>query len=263
MLIFVKLGGSLITDKTVASSFREDTTLALAEAFAEARGKRPEIRLLLGHGSGSFGHVVAKQYGTIGGVNTTSEWHGFAEVSAAASTLNHLVSQTMRRANLPIIRLQPSASAIATDGRIASMNTDTIIRALDNDLVPLVHGDVAFDTVRGGTIVSTETVFDYLAHHLPVTQILLLGEVAGVYDESIKVIPNISQNNIGIYRKALGGSAGTDVTGGMFTKVQDMLNLTKKIGQLTIRIMDGRNPQLVRDTLLGEVTPGTLIGAYS
>jgi isopentenyl phosphate kinase len=61
--------------------------------------------------------------------------------------------------------------------------------------------------------------------------------------------------------KALGGSAGTDVTGGMETKVQDMLALTREVSGLTIRIMDGTQPDLLRKTLLDEVEPGTLITA--
>src|SRR5690606_2930677 len=99
----------------------------------------------------------------------------------------------------------------------------------------------------------------YLAQHLPVQQVLLLGEVDGVYDQHGGVIPAITPANFAEIATALGGSAGVDVTGGMETKVSDMLSLTQKIPDLKIRIMSGRQPGLLQQTLLGEVLPATLI----
>ena len=134
-------------------------------------------------------------------------------------------------------------------------------RPLDHGLVPLVHGDVALDDVRGGTIVSTESIFRYLSAHLPVSRILLLGEVKGVYDSEGTVIPEITPANIERYAAALGGSSGTDVTGGMLTKVLDMLDLVISHPGLTVRILDGREPGLLGRTLRGEINVGTLIRA--
>ena len=78
-------------------------------------------------------------------------------------------------AGVPIWRIQPSASLIAQDGIPQSMAVQAIHTALANGLVPLVYGDVALDTMRGGTIVSTESLFTYLAQVLPVTKIVLVG----------------------------------------------------------------------------------------
>ena len=56
-LIFLKLGGSLLTDKTGTEALRADTLQRLAAEIAAARAADPQLRLVLGHGSGSFGHV--------------------------------------------------------------------------------------------------------------------------------------------------------------------------------------------------------------
>ena len=140
------------------------------------------------------------------------------------------------------------------------MSTEPIRRALQHHLVPLVHGDVAFDDTRGGTIISTETIFFFLARVLPVERILLLGEVEGVYD-TLHVIPTITPQTLPEVERALGGSAGTDVTGGMETKVRDMVALVQEAPQISIRIMNGQQPDLLRDTLLKRAAPGTLICA--
>jgi isopentenyl phosphate kinase len=61
-LVFCKLGGSVITDKLRPSTPRGGAIARLAAEVAGARAQRPGMRVLLGHGSGSFGHVVARAY---------------------------------------------------------------------------------------------------------------------------------------------------------------------------------------------------------
>ncbi len=261
MLIFVKLGGSLLTDKTVESSFREDVAQRISRELKSALDTHSDLQILLGHGSGSFGHFAAKRYNTIAGVHSAEEWQGFANVATAASALNYLIASALHANNIPVWRIQPSASAISENGVLKHLETQPITTALQQGLMPLVYGDVSLDTARGGTIISTETIFFYLAQHLPVKQVLLLGEVDGVYDQNGVVIPHITPANFQEIASALGGSAGIDVTGGMETKVSDMLSLTQKVPGLEIRIMSGTQPGLLEKTLLGEASPGTVISS--
>lgn len=261
MLIFVKLGGSLITDKRVENSFRAAAASRVARELHDALSQDDVLQLVVGHGSGSFGHVAAKQYGTMQGVDTPEQWRGFAHVAIVASELNYLMARTLHEAGVPVMRFQPSASALAEDGRIVEMAVEPLRIALTRRLVPLVYGDVAFDDARGGTIISTETIFFYLARHLPVSRILLLGEVEGVYDPEGNVISTITPESLSEVERALGRSAGTDVTGGMETKVRDMVALVKEQPNISIRIMSGQTPDLLRDTLLSRAAPGTLITA--
>lgn len=261
MLTFVKLGGSLITDKRSENRFRSEAAARVAAEVHSALTKNPDLRLLLGHGSGSFGHVAARQYGTMAGVHTPEQWRGFAHVATVAAELNHLMAKTLDAAGVPVWRMQPSASARSRDGMIVDMALDPIKQALEHELVPLVYGDVSLDEVRGGTIISTEAVFFYLARHLPVRRILLLGEVDGVYDPTGQVIPRITPLTLASVEAALGGSAGTDVTGGMETKVRDMVALAQAVPDLTIRIMSGAQPGLLEAALLDQAQPGTLISA--
>jgi isopentenyl phosphate kinase len=259
MLTFVKFGGSLITDKQVESSFRQSVASRLAAEIAQALARDSDLHLLVGHGSGSFGHFAAKEFRTIQGVQTSDEWRAFARVSVVAAELNYLVAKAFQEVGLPVWRIQPSASAVSHDGNMVSMALEPVRRALEHNLVPLVYGDVSIDDVRGGTIVSTETIFSYLAQQLPVKRILLLGEVEGVLDMGGRLIPEITDQNFDRVEAGLGASSGVDVTGGMETKVRDMLALARRVPGLIIRIMDGRQPALLERTLLGYAQPGTLI----
>ena len=63
-MIFLKLGGSLITDKARPETPRLDVLRRLVNEIAEARQAAPTLRLLIGHGSGSFGHAAAARHAT-------------------------------------------------------------------------------------------------------------------------------------------------------------------------------------------------------
>jgi isopentenyl phosphate kinase len=256
--VFLKLGGSLITDKTTPRMARLEALARLMNEIAEARGARPELRLVLGHGSGSFGHMEAHKYGTRAGVRTKAEWQGFAEVQAAAGQLNRLVADAARAAGLPIVNFPPAASTICRDGVIQSLAIEPIQSALEHNLIPLVFGDVAIDEVRGGTIVSTEDVFRYLALRLKPERILIAGIERGVLTHwpEGEVMPEITPQTQLIN---VGSSHAADVTGGMASKVQEMLALTAEVPGLTAQIFSGEIPGHVRAALLGEDTPGTIV----
>lgn len=259
--IFLKLGGSLITDKTAVETVRGDVLARAAREIAQARTARPSLRLVLGHGSGSFGHVAAARDGTRHGVQTLPQWRSFAEVSDAAARLNRRVVAELLAAGAPAVTLQPSASARVTDGHITHIAAHAVQAALDAGLVPVVYGDVAFDTVRGGTIISTEEVMMALAQTLRPSWLLLAGETEGVYGVDGRLAPQITAANFETIAPALGGSRGTDVTGGMASKVRAMLALVEAQPQMQIRIFSGLAVGNVQRVLQdgGETAVGTLI----
>jgi len=262
-IVFLKLGGSLITDKTRVEHARPRVIRRLAREIKSALEARPDLRLVLGHGSGSFGHVAAKKYGTRDGVKDQSGWIGLAEVAAAAARLNQIVTDIFIAEGVPVISLPPSASARCEDRRLIHLDTSGLHSALRHGLVPLVQGDVAWDSIRGATILSTEDVFIYLAAEIEPTKILLAGEVAGVYNSAVmtgEVIKMITPASINEYAAALGGSHGTDVTGGMIGKVRQMIDLVRQHPAIEVRIFSGAQAGHVRRVLIDPATPiGTLI----
>ena len=70
---------------------------------------------------------------------------------------------------------------IASDGQVTIWETTAIRMALAAGLVPVIYGDVTFDEVRGGTILSTEDLFGFLARALNPERILLAGLEEAVF----------------------------------------------------------------------------------
>ncbi len=254
-LIFLKLGGSLITDKNKISTASPDIIARIGEEILELKEALPKLRIFLGHGSGSFGHKPAKKYKTRQGVNTEEEWKGFTEVWFEASSLNRIVVETLHQVGLPVISYPASSSTISENGKILSWNLDSIQSAMNNNITPLVFGDVCFDTVLGGTILSTEDIFSYFSVHLKPQKILLAGSGAGVfadYPKCKELIPEISSDNYQQVLPVIQGSAATDVTGGMASKVKEMMDLTKKIEELEVFIFSGKEKNGIKNILNGK-----------
>jgi len=262
-LTFLKLGGSLITDKDQASTARHDVIERLANEITAARLENPQLRLILGHGSGSFGHVAASKHGTRAGVHSNEEWAGFADVWLAASALNRIMVEAFHAVGLPALSFSALSAVTAANGQVKDWDITPIQQALDHGLVPLVYGDVVFDAQRGGTILSTEDLFAHLARQLHPQRILLAGLEAGVwadYPANTQLLEHITAANLPQWEAALQESASTDVTGGMSAKVREMVALLKEVPNCEARIFSGQDPGSVRAALAGE-SLGTALSA--
>jgi isopentenyl phosphate kinase len=275
-LVFLKLGGSLITDKTRPYTPLLDMMDDLALQIVTALKSQPDLRLVVGHGAGSFGHVAASEYKTRDGYphpsplahrerDATEEnyWRGFAEVWYQASTLNRYVMEALHKSGLRTIALPPSGSVIASDGQVAVWETTPIRMALAAGMVPVIFGDVVFDEVRGGTILSTENLFSYLVKALAPDRVLLAGLEEAVWEDfpaRTQRIERITPQSFEEIKHGVGGSAAADVTGGMEGKVREMLDLVQENPGLKIQIFSGTQPGNLVRALTGE-TLGTEISA--
>lgn len=266
--LYLKLGGSLITDKRTPETVRADVLARVAGEIAQARAALPDQPLILGHGSGSFGHVVGRTYGTRAGVRTPEQWYGFAATADAAARLNRLVTAALLAARLPAWSIQPSAALHCRDGVVTEGPLFAVVQALAHGLLPVLYGDVALDAVRGGTIASTEEIFTWLARHLPPRRIVLAGEVDGLFnadplrDPAAQRIPHLTRAGLPALAGGLGGSHGVDVTGGMAAKVELALRLAEQQPGLEVIICSGLEPgHILRALTEAQPAIGTRITA--
>jgi isopentenyl phosphate kinase len=255
MLIFLKMGGSLITDKDQAHTARLEVIHRLAAEIKSALDLNPGMSLLLAHGSGSFGHHPAKKFGTRDGVNTAQQWLGFLEVWKEADKLNQIVTEILASHALPVISFPPSSMITAKNKSLLNWDMTPIKSALKSGLVPIVYGDVIFDLECGATIFSTEELFVYLSDSLLPEKILIAGIEEGVWQDFPKCSQLVQTMTTGTNLDTmidLGSSRSIDVTGGMLEKVKLMQTLVSRHAKLEVSIFSGMTPNNVFRSLGGE-----------
>lgn len=254
-LIFLKLGGSLITDKNTPQHARLDVLNRLSSEIARFLSEQPTCQILLGHGSGSFGHIPAKRYNTRNGVQTEEQWRGFSEVWHAARALNTIVMQALHQQHIAAISFPPCAQVQTASHKIIRWDTMQIKAAIENRIVPVVYGDVVFDQEIGGTILSTEEQFEHLAAIFKPKSVLLAGIETGVWQEfpaRKTYFPIITPQNIAEVSQALAASESPDVTGGMQSKVTSMMKMIQSAACEEIAIFSGNEAENLLLALRGD-----------
>ncbi len=258
-LVFLKLGGSLITDKHTPRTPRLAMLNRLAGEIQAGLDQNPGLKILLGHGSGSFGHISGSRYRTRDGVSTPEDWLGFAEVWKDAVDLNYLVMTALGKAGLPAIAFPPSSSILTRNKKIISWDLSQIQSALEHNLIPVVYGDVVFDEIQGGTILSTEDLFVHLAVTLNPQRILLAGLEQGIWQdfpECTLLYQEITPADKEKLGSRVNQSEATDVTGGMGEKLNLMLDLISHSSNLDALIFSGEEAGQIQQALAGG-SPGT------
>jgi isopentenyl phosphate kinase len=259
-LILIKLGGSVITDKSKEYSVREGNIKRFAGEVAEAL-KKSSDKIIIGNGAGSFAHVPAKKYRTKEGLIAKSSVYGMAVTEDAARKLNSIVIKNFLEERLPVFSFSP-ASFLISDAKVYSKSyIEPINKALEIGSVPVVYGDVIIDKKIGCTIFSTEKILSILAKALLKDykiRIIYITDVDGVYDKDGKTIPVITNKNFKSLKSSITGACGVDVTGGMLHKVEEALKLAKETGIETVLINGNKKGNLMKVILGGKVV-STLI----
>jgi isopentenyl phosphate kinase len=264
----IKLGGAVITNKEIPNSVRTEALNRLVEEIARAKSETSRV-FVVGNGVGSFAHVPAHRYKTIDGFIHEESRIGMAITQDSAARINREVVKTMLEHNLPALTVAPSSSLVTRDRKAESYFPDVLEEYLKDDMIPVVHGDVIADRSQGCTIWSTDRIFTFFAKEFTkrewiVEEIIHVTEASGVWkDKRIEdgKEPEVYREITPSMKEQVRGSMvdikGFDVTGGMWHKIEESLELTK-IGIRT-RILSGLIPDTLYKTLLGDQSFGTLI----
>ena len=216
-MIVLKLGGSVVTDKSSPETVADERLARAADAIAEYDGD-----LVVVHGGGSFGHHHAERHG----VTTTSgtdDARAVGEIHAAMKELNAAVVDALLDRGVPALPVHPLSVASRDADDSLSLPVEPLRRMLGEGFVPVLHGDVVVHAGRGATILSGDEVVVALARGLSADRVGLCSDVPGVFDRAGEVVPRVE--SFRDVSDALGGSDDTDVTGGMAAKVRELLEL--------------------------------------
>ena len=260
-VMLLKLGGSLITDKLSPGTPRLEVLERLAGELVEGLGAIDE-RVLVGHGSGSFGHAEAVLHGIIGGCLDDAGRRGASLTQARAAELDALVLDALRDAGATPLPFPPSATVIADRGRPTSMSCDSLLEALNQGFLPVTYGDLVPDRSWGASILSTETILATLVPQLrrrgyTIRRALWFGATDGVLDKDGCVVEEIGPSNLEEILHTARGAAGVDVTGGIRHRIEIVMDLATQ--GITSLLVDGTVDGNLAHALRGEEVGGTRI----
>ena len=196
----------MITDKSKPFSYRPDVVSALSEEIASS-----DQKVVVVHGGGSFGHVVAKQHGISSDV-TEAPATGVAQTRGAMYELNRMICRTMMEFKLNPYPFSPF-DAVERAGKVPVANW--LRSLLKEGLTPVTFGDVSL-APGGFKVLSGDVIMLELSKILAPERSVFALDVDGVYEENTRVIiPELSPSKI--RRMAVPG--GEDATGGMKLKL--------------------------------------------
>lgn len=233
MVTVLKLGGSLITDKTRRETLDGPALGQAADEIAAASpGGTPEGQskatgtveeLVLVHGGGSFGHPHAEDHG-VDTTTGTGDAGAVLEIHSAMKTLNQFVLSRLHQRDIPALPVHPLSAASRDDTGRLSQPREQVATMLAEGFTPVLHGDVVAHEGKGATVLSGDTLVTELAEGLAADRVGLCSTVPGVLDANDEVIDRISSFEAA--RSVLGESKATDVSGGMTQKVRTLLDLS-------------------------------------
>ena len=263
-IVFLKLGGSLITEKDRPYTLRTDVCRRLGEEIREVLAAS-DLRLLLGHGAGSFAHVPAAEHRTGEGLAGGGGWKGYAKTRRAVTALSGRLLDAFAAVDFHPLAVTPSSCARAFDGRLVEMDLRIVRALLDAGQTPMVCGDALLDDRRGFTICSTESIFEYAARAFHPTRVLLACDVDGVFagnpakQPEARRIPVVTESNLAEVLDQAQVARGADVTGGMAGKLRALAEIAALPGVHEARIFSGLVPGAVRQALVGGSGAGTVV----
>ncbi len=260
-LILIKLGGSLITDKNRPFYAKMKVISRLAHEIKASLSDK--FDLIIGHGSGSFGHVVASKYQTQNGITDKSSIKGLSLVADAAIQINRIVVQSFLKVKLPVMSFAPASFMTASGQELDEFLIKQIEISFNIGIIPVIYGDIILDTKQGCCIFSGEKTLDILAENLKNryqnVRIILCGDTNGVLDAKNNTIPKINAKIFKEVFSSIGISGGTDVTGGMIHKVESSLKLVSDHG-IETRIINGKTMGKLKSLFSqGDIKNTTLI----
>ncbi|MFA5105643.1 MAG: isopentenyl phosphate kinase [Candidatus Micrarchaeia archaeon] len=216
----IKIGGSVITDKSGFEKARLARIKEIAAALAAHHLKGRRFVLVLGAGSFAHPHVI--KYGLVGEIESPSQLEGVQAIRKSVAGLAHLMALELAKNGCRCV-FCPIGSLVTLDRKaIVSFDSVPFEKAMANNEIPITIGDMARDGALGYAPLSGDRILAHLGKGA--RRALLVSDMDGVMADG-KVIPSITAANFKGLEAHLGASKNTDVTGGMRGKVLELLEM--------------------------------------
>ncbi|MFA7150367.1 MAG: isopentenyl phosphate kinase, partial [Candidatus Methanomethylophilaceae archaeon] len=156
-MILIKLGGSVITDKSQYRTFNRAVVARLCHEIKESGED-----VIIVHGAGSFGHILAKENRLNDGFEDESQIPALAQVCFDVRELNSMVIKELIDAGIPAVSIPPGSCFMMDDRKLRINNEEVLRGFVDKGVMPVMFGDVVLDRKLGFAICSGDQIMELL-----------------------------------------------------------------------------------------------------
>lgn len=257
MTVLIKLGGSVLTDKGRLRSYRAGAADALARALS-----RLEEPLLLVHGAGSFGHILAQRHGIHEGFSHDAQLQVVAEIQRDVRDLNLRLLSALLQARIRAVSIPPSACCRFRSRKVIAFDPRLFEEALDLQLTPVTFGDVVPDEALRFSICSGDLLMEQLAAHLRPRLAIFCADVDGVHTEDparSRKARLLEQVDLSVLRAASVTSPPQvpDITGSLEGKLDRMARIAHHVHECLI--LNGLKPARLLRAVRGQPVRATRV----
>ena len=255
-MYIIKLGGSVITDKSKKSSFKSEIMDNLSQEIKKANKK-----CIIIHGAGSFGHILAKKYDLNQGYVNNYQFKGFSETMQMVQILNSHVLKSLNLNGNQAVSIAPHNILKLNNHNIDKKNFEIFSDFLKKNFMPVTFGDIVLDEKLVFSICSGDLLVFELAKYFKPEKVIFVIDEDGLYTSNPKLNKKAellkNTNRIEIKKLSTNLNNHADVTKGMEGKIS-IINKIAKLGIDTI-LLNGNKYERLYDALIENKIIGTIV----
>jgi isopentenyl phosphate kinase len=265
-LTVLKLGGSLLTDKSTPYTPRTEVMKSVCEEIGQCMSEGLLGPLILIQGVGSFGHPPVLEHNLHTGFKGPEQLMPLSDTQSTVGKFRAMLVEQLQQAGIPVCLMYPSSMIVAERMKISRYFFEPLRGFLSIGMVPLLGGDILIDSVMGFSVGSGDQMAVLIAKELKAQRIIFASDVAGIFDSDPKTNPDAelySEIDVGEIERTLqemGKSTVIDASGAMKGKLKSLIPARPLLeADLEVSIISMMESGNLTDYLKGDTSASTQI----
>lgn len=265
-LTIIKLGGSLLTDKSVPYTSKDTTIKEVAREIKECLDLRLIEDLIIVHGVGSFGHPPVLEHNLHQGFQGKHQLIPLSQTQQSVNKFRILLANELINVGVPVNLLHASSIFVSEKMQISNFFLESVKGFLSLGMIPLIGGDMLFDKKMGFCVGSGDQISTLLSKELNAEKMIFATDVSGIHEKDPKsdpdspIINNLSIEDVEEVINNMGKSVLKDASGTMKGKLKSLMPLKELIIKgFEISIISMNSYGNLISLLKGELTKFTKI----